>query len=313
MPGIWSSVLFLICVLTLPTLSAYASPHSGAITSYTALGDSYASGDGAGSSSWIPRGDPLCGRFSDAYPVRIANSSILSIDPKKFRNAACGGASSVSILLTQLSSIQDSKITTLTVGGNEVDFFTILNECVHQWRPLRTCDAQLKASEDKIEDPNLSRNFNNMLYYGVKRLSTGARLLVTGYATVFNEETTQCDPATFSVRDPDNFLSRELRARFNNLVRGLNEKIRNAAEAQGAEYVDIDTALEGHRFCEEGVVEPDTMREETWLFNLKYENKNDNQMLKEMDHNQHIFEEQTLSPNPVGDFFDLTRVFHPTG
>ena len=47
--------------------------------SYAALGDSYASGDGAGSSKLLPNWDISCGRFSEAYPVQLANSTNLEI------------------------------------------------------------------------------------------------------------------------------------------------------------------------------------------------------------------------------------------
>ena len=54
-------------------------------------------------------------------------------------------------MLEQLDDMEDSQIVTLTVGGNEVDFFLILNECIHQWHPLLDCDSQLVKSKKVIE------------------------------------------------------------------------------------------------------------------------------------------------------------------
>jgi len=289
--------LFAFCTISLSSVSA-----SKRITSYTALGDSYASGDGAGSSKLLP-GDSLCGRFSGAYPIWIANSSSTAISPYEFRNAACGGATTLDIIAKQLSSIEDSQIVTLTVGGNEVDFFLILNECIHQWHPISNCDAQLVNSKKKIESGTFISNYNTMVREAVTRLAPGARLLITGYATFFNEVTEQCNTVSFSKTQPQNVLSNELRARFNSLVRLLNAVIRAAAEAHGATYIDIDAVFEGHRFCEEGVVEP-ADRDDTWFFTLNY------------DHNRELSRPadiQTTINNPFKEFFDLTRVFHPTG
>jgi hypothetical protein len=42
------------------------------------------------------------------------------------------------------------------------------------------------------------------------------------------------------------------------------------ARAHGAVYEDVDRVFEGHRFCEEGVVEPELGREGTWFFNVEY-------------------------------------------
>ena len=135
------------------------------------------------------------------------------------------------------------------------------------------------------------------------RLAPGARLLVTGYATFFNEMTEQCNHATFSKTNPNNRLTNELRGRFNSLVRLLNSVIKAAAEAHNAEYIDIDSVFAGHRFCEEGVVEP-AERDDTWFFTLKY------------DHEDGIAKKSNLQNvlgNPFKEFYDLTRVFHPTG
>lgn len=60
---------------------------------------------------------------------------------------------------------------------------------------------------------------------------------------------------------------------MNNMVLGVNAKIKSAVEAINSEYatskvyfVDYDHLFEGHRFCEKGVTEPDYQRNETWFF-----------------------------------------------
>jgi hypothetical protein len=135
------------------------------------------------------------------------------------------------------------------------------------------------------------------------------RLLVTGYAAFFNEETVGCTGVSFSNRRyPKEFLTRRLRRELNQLVRMLNGVIRGAAEAAGAEYVDIDTAFEGHRFCEEGVREPDNERSDTWFFNLLYHKAE----AGEAQNTRHDQSQEVIPATSVDGFTDVTRVFHPT-
>ena len=282
--------LLVWCSFTTPI---FAFSHS--LRSYAALGDSYAAGDGAGKPGLV------CGRFSESFPVQIAHN--LSIEHPNFRHLACGGASIPSVLHTQVPWIGSSDIVTLTAGGNEADFFAVLNECVHQWHPKSSCEAQCQKSRAAIESSSFIDAYSKMIKGTMNCMREDARLLVTGYATFFNQETRYCDNVTFSKTDPDQKLTRELRSALNDLVRRLNDVIRASAEVFGAEYVNMDAAFRGHRFCEDGVEEP-SQRSGTWFFNLKYPN------------------EDALTPtsnrvqqglfDPFKDFIDLTKTFHPT-
>lgn len=289
---------FLIPVLASP-LQQFNSSSFPTITTYTALGDSYATGNGAGT-----HGHSLCSPFSDAYPVQLSKA----IGPVLFQSAACGGATTGSVFWHQLDSIGDSDLVTLTVGGNEVDFFGVLNECVYQWRPLGSCECELRKSRRLIETRRFVDGYARMVRLARQRMKPSGRLLVTGYATFFNEETTACDGVTFSIRNPEQFLTRQLRRDLNHLVRMLNHVIRSAAEAAGAEYVDMDEMFEGHRFCEDGVSEPDGMRSDTWFFNLDY--GSGNERVAEEVHHAHS---QEVFSDVLGKWYvGVTRVFHPT-
>jgi len=256
----------------------------------------------------LPHFDIGCGRFSDAYPVQIANSSDLDIEGSAFKNLACGGQSTLTVLRGQVPQIKDSQIVTLTVGGNEVDFFAVLNECVHQWRPLSTCEKEWQKSRGLIESSEFIDNFGRLVKETVQTLKPGARLLVTGYARFFNENTEYCDHVTFSRTDPSNLLTREVRMKLNDLINKLNDVIVAAVQTYGAEYINMDKIFERHRFCEEGVLEPDPHRDDTWFFNLRY--TGDADLLSE----DKVSEEPTQQGllDPIKDFFDLTRTFHPT-
>lgn len=71
-----------------PFNSAKDPNHFGWITSWTAIGDSYAAGIGAGSS---PEGsdDTLCSRYGEAYPVLL--NELMEISQDQFQFLACTG------------------------------------------------------------------------------------------------------------------------------------------------------------------------------------------------------------------------------
>jgi GDSL-like Lipase/Acylhydrolase family len=269
------------------------------ITSYTALGDSYATGYGAGTNTLS-----VCRPFSDAYPAQLAKA----IGPVLFQNAACGGAVTSTVIWDQLGWIGESDLVTLTVGGNEADFFRVLNECVYQWHPLRTCEAELRTSRRVIESSRFGESYAKMVRLGVHRMKPAGRLLVTGYATFFNEDTSGCDRISFSKRNPEQFLTQELRRELNQLVRLLNHVIRDTAEAAGAEYVNIDEMFAGHRFCEDGVSEPDTSRSDTWFFNLG----DDDSPASESKTERYPSSQEILLARSGNWYDNVAKVFHPT-
>lgn len=291
--------LFALLVPVLATPLRFNASSFPAITTYTALGDSYATGNGAGTNT-----HSLCSPFSDGYPVQLTKA----IGPVRFQSAACGGAVTSSVIWNQLSWIGDSDLVTLTVGGNEVDFFGVLNECVYQWHPLSTCEAELQKSRRLIESSSFFEGYAMMVKLGLQSMKPTGRLLVTGYATFFNEDTVDCDRATFSIKNPEQFLTRQLRQDLNHLVKMLNHVIRSTAEAAGAEYVDIDEIFKCHRFCEDGVSEPDKSRSDTWFFNLDYDS--DHASGPEARHHPHS---QDVFTAGFGKWFvNVAKVFHPT-
>ncbi|KAL9622977.1 MAG: hypothetical protein Q9160_002695 [Pyrenula sp. 1 TL-2023] len=286
--------------------SAAASLHENSPTiSYTPLGDSYASGNGAG----VPI-DPLCGRYNLAYPVLLAQYFSLTPVSETFYNEACGGAATWSVQAQQLGHIDDSDLVTLTVGGNEVEFFVTLNDCVYHWWEGLGCEAQLERTRRAIESTALIDNYSNLVRETVERLKPGARLFVTGYATFFNEETSGCDDETFSVKEPYQYLTRELRRDLNDVVRVLNAIIKGVTSASGAEYVDIDTPYRDHRFCEEDASGSETSDKESWFYNLDTADSQIYGALGTVSQQQ----QETLHSigHPLKDFEKFTRVFHPT-
>ncbi|KPI43061.1 Lipase 1 [Cyphellophora attinorum] len=296
---------------------------SAAALTYAALGDSYPAGDGAGHALLPPdHPDFGCGRFTSAYPVLLSQTPELNINPSSdFLNLPCGGASTSSVRRTQLPLLLRGSdgwdVLTLTVGGNEVGFFEVLNACVYRFFPVlpgRGCVAELERARSLVEDGG-----GKGLLKGVGELvrelagykdEVGGRLLVTGYARFFNEDTEWCDGVSFAGAGWEElFLTRAMRREFNEVVRLLNDIIRANAEVHGAEYVDIDAVFEGHRFCEEGGWEA-LISDETWFFGAPEQEQRSSTTV---DINGKRRQETVLRlPRPIGGFVNMTRAFHPT-
>ncbi|KAL1903509.1 hypothetical protein Sste5346_000136 [Sporothrix stenoceras] len=189
---------------------------------------------------------------------------------------------------------------TLSIGGNDLGFFDVINACVFRFYGYYsgTCEAALRASElllaedDVSTDPaSFSARLTVILLQLLERVKWEKhpqfRIVVTGYARFFNAETDLCDSASMSVwwhygnatGVPDNatdttYLTKGLRRRMNGLVAGTNRKLKAIVDSVNARYgnaphvlfVDYDDAFEGHRFCEPDVVEPDYTRDATWFF-----------------------------------------------
>lgn len=303
---IFCYISLLVCYFR--TFAGAASISPASTISYSPLGDSYASGNGAGQPI-----QPLCGRYNLAYPVLLAQYFSLTPVSDTFYDATCGGATTWSVQGQQLGHIAESDLVTLTVGGNEVEFFFTLNDCVYHWWEGRGCETQMESTKRTIESTALIESYSNLIKAIVQQLKPEARLLVTGYATFFNEETEPCNSVTFSVKEPYQFLTRELRKDINELVRLLNTVIEGATSANGAQYVDIDEPFTGHRFCEDGVQEPDISRTDTWFYSLngtspKLHSEGSGSRFPET----FVDNLQKTIGTTSSDFEQFTRVFHPT-
>jgi hypothetical protein len=116
---------------------------------WTAWGDSYASGVGAGSYVDGRR----CLRYKEAYPVLINDDpeELLMGSGGKFNNVVCSGATAKEVEEYQFydrdqtdkpnlqysprPAIGKPTMGTLTVGGDDIDFPGILNNCIVEGFP----------------------------------------------------------------------------------------------------------------------------------------------------------------------------------
>jgi hypothetical protein len=105
------------------------------------------------------------------------------------------------------------------------------------------------------------------------------QIMVIGYLRFFNADTDQCDNVQFGLGPgaPPGAprMTKSLRNALNALVDKLNGVIRTAVNDINQEfhvnrfvYVEVNSRFDGHRFCEQGVNEPDRDNTNTWFFHV---------------------------------------------
>lgn len=284
-----------------PLLSSSPPHRFQQISGFISLGDSYSAGIGTRPSTPIP--DNPCRLGLGAYPHLLALSLLpspnISSSPSSsssssfFQWLSCTGSTTADLLLSnptysQIGTINTSSpasFATLSIGGNDLDFFPLLNACVFRfYGPFGsgTCSDELKRAEDSVfqNSGELELRLRLVLLEILGKIRwerhPGFFVTVTGYARFFNSETHECDGVSMGVWAglPGTELTRETRGRMNGLLLGANRILERVVDGVNrgfggrakVVFADYDEAFEGHRFCEEGVEEPDYGRADTWFF-----------------------------------------------
>ncbi|SCL14395.1 GDSL-like Lipase/Acylhydrolase family protein [Micromonospora nigra] len=220
-----SMVATLVATLTLAT-PAQAAPSDH----YVALGDSYSSGVGAGS---YTAESGSCKRSTKAYPALYA----ADVRPASYRSVACSGATTTSVVNTQLGALSaTTTLVSVTVGGNDVGFANIMTTCVLYG--TTNCVAAVQAAEDKAR-AELATMLRNV-YNGIRNRAPSARVVVVGYP-VFYQLGTTCVG-----------LSATSRAKINEGINLVNDITRSAAVAAGFAFADVRSQFVGHQLCSYG-------------------------------------------------------------
>ncbi|KAI1469574.1 SGNH hydrolase [Daldinia caldariorum] len=258
------------------------------VAGFIALGDSYSAGIGTG----VDGKEDDCRRGLGAHAVLIASDLLASQGGRNsttFQFLSCTGATTEQILSSRDGS-RDSQIDAfntslpadfalLSIGGNDLGFFDIMNACVFRFYNFysRACETALKNARDQIESDEFTRRLEIIIIEILERVRWEKKqyftITVTGYARFFNDVTDDCDEMSFGVWWNGPKLKKDLRIRMNAMVLTVNAKIRETIETINSHFIkdkvifiDYDRGFDGHRFCEEGVKEPDYDREDTWFF-----------------------------------------------
>ncbi|KAN0070673.1 SGNH hydrolase-type esterase domain containing protein [Elaphomyces granulatus] len=259
-------------------------------TNYYALGDSYASGIAAGNyiDSKVNSPDWLCSRFDHAYG-KLLNGMLDGEKSRSFNFLACSGDTCQKVQQTQKPSAK-ADLVTLTVGGNDVGFSDVIEACVYQFGSIlaQSCDSALTQTQNNIAGPLWNSLWNTIqsIMTTVGKSNKNFKLFVTTYPQFWNQDTDQCDSTSFSYwsgptgsdkmtkakRTSMNNLSIQMKGVIQSVIANWNDPKNSNYDAR-VHYVDIDSAFQGHRFCENEYQEPwwndePNGRPDQWIFQL---------------------------------------------
>jgi lysophospholipase L1-like esterase len=202
-------------------------------TKYVALGDSYSSG--VGTRTFY---EPSCQRSVYAYPYLEHESH----PTWTFVNATCSGATTSSLLSSQVSSVtSDTGWVTYTIGGNDAGFSHVITECaLPSW--ASNCTGAINEAQSIIKNtlPGRLDTVNNE----IKARAPSAKVIVLDYPKLFNGE--DCNALTF-------FSSSE-ESRLNETAELMRTVLSAAATRAGSNFTfrDVIPAFIGHAVCDGG-------------------------------------------------------------
>jgi lysophospholipase L1-like esterase len=193
---------------------------------YVALGDSYSAGNGANSTNL----DSGCNRNTYAYPYLLSQQKGYALT-----FVACAGAVTGDIINNQVNSVtSDTKVVTITIGGNDIGFTNLILACT-----TLGCSSQIATSQAKINN-ELPAKLNST-YAAIKAKAPTAKVVVLGYGRPFANPPKTCLAATGVSSSEETSLTA--------LVDSLNNTIKARALAYGFSYADVNPYWAGHDVC----------------------------------------------------------------
>lgn len=205
-----------------------AAPAQASTTNYVALGDSYASGVGADS---YTSESGSCQRSTNAYPAVWAATYL----PASYRSVACSGATTSNVINSQLSALSSStNLVSLTVGGNDVGFSSIMTACVLYGE--YECIAAVNAAEVKAQTELPGKL--DQVYSGIRSRSPYAKVVVTSYPEFYQLNMPFCVG-----------LTERSRAKINEGINILDGVIKTAVTKYGFRFADVRSIFVGHQLC----------------------------------------------------------------
>lgn len=225
----WSRIIAaVLCVMAF-----FAFAGSAWATKYVALGDSYSSGTGTRTFY-----ESTCQRSVYAYPYLLHNAH-----PEwTFVNATCSGATTSSLLSSQVTSVtSDTNWVSYTIGGNDAGFSSVITECaLPSW--ASDCNGKINTAQTFIKNtlPGRLDSVNN----AIKSRAPSAKVVVLDYPRLFNGE--DCNALTF--------FSPSEETRLNETADLMKNVISAAATRAGANFVfrDVIPPFIGHAVCDGG-------------------------------------------------------------
>jgi lysophospholipase L1-like esterase len=194
----WRAGALAVVTLVIVAATTVGGPASAATTklkagdTYVALGSSFASGP-----MIPPVADASCLRSSQNYPSLVAAKLKLSLT-----DVSCGAATTDNILTTpqgahppQIQAVgPDTKLVTVTIGGNDVDYTVSNLVCAHDGAAGTSClgngvDQQSNATKMAALPAKMATTLQ-----AIKTAAPKARVIVLPYLRVMPASATPCPP-----------------------------------------------------------------------------------------------------------------------
>ncbi|NDK89858.1 SGNH/GDSL hydrolase family protein [Gordonia desulfuricans] len=223
-----------------PTSSGAAPPSAR----YVNLGDSYAAGTGV--TPLVEGSNPFCQRSSRNYAQLLAERLQTPLT-----DVACAGARTADLTTDQYFGVApqldalgpDTELVTLMLGGNDEDTFGGAIRVCGAAAPTDPTGSPCRDQHgDELSAP-IAETIEPDLEQGLREIRSAAphaRVVIIGYPWIV-PATQGCYP-TVRIATGDVPYVRALQA-------DLNAAVRRAAEATGADFVDMSTVSDGHDAC----------------------------------------------------------------
>lgn len=214
--------------LTAAAIAATSGAAQAATGGYAALGDSYSSGNGAG--SYISDSGS-CERSNNSYAELWAKAH----SPSSFSFTACSGATTTSVKSDQLGGLNSStSLVSITVGGNDVGFSSVMTTCVTG--SDSSCQSAVNTAESKM-DSTLPGALDSV-YTAIRDKAPNAHVVVLDYPHLYDTSVSPCVG-----------LSDAKHKALNAGADKLDETISTAAKAHGFTFSDVRDEFNGHELC----------------------------------------------------------------
>lgn len=217
---------------------------------WTAMGDSYSSGEGnPGFLIGTDVGSDTCHRSQQAYAYQAQTGT--SRYAGKFAMTACSRQTTQAITGSgtstegpQIAALSDqTKLVTLTIGGNDVNFAGILADCVTRVVP-GSCGADFPDLANQIQ---AMRTTLADTYGAIHANAPNARIVVLTYPEIFDPKTP--DPSTCWVAaDSVSWINQNWTA-FNTVIKQAASDIANTG-VQISVVDETQAFAGGHQLCD---------------------------------------------------------------
>ncbi len=146
-------------------------------------------------------------------------------------------------LLEALDKAKQVDLVTITIGGNDLGFSTVILDCYT--KPI-ACDQGRVTDDGSNPKDGIgqeARRIRDQVIPKLREVAPKAEIVLVGYPRVMPK-------AGMRLLRCGNFTASE-QAAVNRYVANINKKWKWAAEQAGATFVDVEEALDGHELCTE--------------------------------------------------------------